>query len=66
MVRYARNTKTERNKAIALMAEQRPELSWKEIGRVFSISGQRAQQIYTRDKAKAEGGKVNDTGKREG
>jgi len=55
MVKYQSNTKINRNKAIVTYKDENPNLSWKEIGEVFGISGARANKIYLKEKAK-EGG----------
>ena len=45
MVKYGSVTKTERNEALAQYTKEHPELSLKEIGKVFGISIARVWQI---------------------
>jgi len=52
MPKYDRNTKTIRNKHLADYAKNHPELSWRELGVIFGVSGARAWLIAKREWAK--------------
>lgn len=44
-MKYASNTKVERNQALREYAQSHPDLSQREIGKAFGITRQRANQI---------------------
>jgi hypothetical protein len=49
MARYDTQRKVERNSALYEYKQQHPEASWREVGRAFGVTRQRAQQIYRRE-----------------
>ena len=62
MAKYDSITKRERNRRILLFKEAHPELSLKEIGEVFRITGVRVWQILKRGNDNARGhGNVSET-----
>lgn len=46
MARYDKLRKLERNKLLYNYRNNHPELSWREVGEAFSISRQRAIELY--------------------
>jgi hypothetical protein len=46
MVKYATNTKSTRNRELFDYKNQHPEESWRDVGSIFGVSRQRAQEIY--------------------
>lgn len=50
MAKYDSVRKTARNKQLIKYREDNPDLSWKEIGEAFNISGARAHKICSENK----------------
>lgn len=49
-MRYEKNTKIKRNQALYEFYLVHSELSLKEIGQIFNISGERARQVVNHEK----------------
>jgi len=52
MARYDSLRKLERNKALREYKDAHPEASWEEVGKVFGVKRQRAQQLYKQEVAR--------------
>jgi len=50
MAKWDRLRKSERNRLLVEYHEKHPEMSWREIGELFNISGQRAWELYDNER----------------